>query len=121
MMIAHTSGGYGYEFWKSFSNLSHSNMKALSVRLTRSEPGQVEVHYFLRDAKVIGGSLFWILNAACEMESALYRCFVSRLRLDTVLEGMRTRVQRKKETVRREVIRRFGWKALPHIPPKTTE
>jgi hypothetical protein len=98
-----------YEYWAHFSNLSHSNMKAMSVRLISPDKNRLEVHYFVRDAKVISGSIFWILRAACEMEQALYTKFESRLRFDNFLEQKRARLSEKRGLVRRDLIKRFNW------------
>lgn len=98
-----------HEYWSRFSNLSHSNMKAMSVRLVSPDKNRLEVHYFARDGKIISGSIFWILLAASEMEQAFFTGFESRLRFDDVLEQRRARLAEKREMVRRELIERFNW------------
>lgn len=98
-----------HEYWSRFSNLSHSNMKAMAVRLVSPDKNSLEVHYFARDGKIISAALFWILLAASEMEQAFFTRFESRLRFDDVLEQRRARLAEKREMVRRELIERFNW------------
>ena len=99
-----------HEYWASFSNLSHSNMKAMAVRLISPDKDRLEVHYFLTDPKVLAGSIFWILLAASEMEQAFFTRFERRLRFDSFLEQKRARLSEKREMVRRDFIKRFDWR-----------
>lgn len=98
-----------YKYWRSFSSLSHSNMKGMAVRLRSPSSDSLEIHYFQTDGQTIVGSIFWILCASSEMERAFFDRFKSRLLLDTVLGGMRMRLGRDKEVVRRAIIKRFNW------------
>jgi hypothetical protein len=60
-----------HHYWSDFSELSHSNIKAMAVRLMRSDTGQLNVDYLETDPKIISGALFLMLLAGGEMEAAL--------------------------------------------------
>ena len=104
-----------HEFWSAFSDLSHSNMKAMAIRLLSPDSDNLEIHYFLTDPGVIGTSVFWVLLASCEMELSFYSKFESRLRLDSELKGMRSRLGKKKEAAREDIKKRFK------VPPPNTK
>lgn len=100
-----------HEYWSQYSEWgTHTTVSNLARRFRQeTTPTDVNwrIEYFEADPQRLATSLFSLLAASSLMERAFFNAFDTRLRLDHVLADMRSRFEQKKESTRKDIIRKF--------------
>ena len=93
-----------HHYWTHFSELGHSSALTVLSRITQRDAGTSEFgghfQFFEVDPTRLSAALDAIFDAVVHMEQVLFRCFQTRLDLDTDLGKMRKSLEEMRGRVR---------------------